>query len=448
MGVMSFDNATLDSCYWVAEEEIAPYTEKFKEQLTFRPKFSELKAVPVYRHVDGKYGIPRHYPARYESVIDNRSIGTMKMRHIEFTGELRDHQLPVLMQFYDKIGDEINDLILRADTGAGKTVMLLKMFTELQVPTLVIVPKTDLMNQWRDRIMEFTDIRKDEIGHIQQNVCDYYGAPIAVGMLHSLCKDKYSSAFKRYWGLVIFDELHKLGAFHFSKVGGMFPARYRLGATATLRRADGLAKVFYAHLGEEEIAPRESVQPVPRVIKVSYKKLSGKIPHWCKSKIQRRGSLLSLLSKNQDRNDWVAHYAKELYDSGRQTLIIGERKTQLFSIKSILSLKYNVSKADMGIYIGETKQRERERIAEHCKIILATTSMLSLGTDIPTLRGLVFATPLSDVEQVVGRICRINDSELMPTIVDIVDVSHRECLNWAGARNGFYYRSKFEIHNL
>ena len=74
--------------------------------------------------------------------------------------------------------------------------------------------------------------------------------------------------------------------------------------------------------------------------------------------------------------------------------------------------------------------------------------MLSLGTDIPTLRGLVFATPLSDVEQAVGRICRVNDLNQQPLVVDLVDVQHKECMNWANARNRFYFRSKFDIHNL
>jgi superfamily II DNA or RNA helicase len=225
----------------------------------------------------------------------------------------------------------------------------------------------------------------------------------------------------------------------------MFPAKYRLGATATLRRADGMAKVFYSHLGDTVIRPLKGDQPIPKIVVVRYPTSSGKIPHWANSKVKRRGVLFSLLAKNKERVNWIAKLTKEVYDTGRQTLVLGERIAQLESIIAFLTLQYGVDKKDIGLYIGKTSPTERVRIAEECRIIMATTSMLSLGTDIPTLRGLVFATPLADVEQAIGRICRLCQDTKSPVVIDFVDMNHKEAQGWYQGRLKFYKRKDWEV---
>jgi superfamily II DNA or RNA helicase len=364
---------------------------------------------------------------------------------IPFIGEMRDYQEPVILDFADRFQKGHTDLILSAETGSGKTVMLLKMWSMLKVRALVIVPKSDLMEQWISRIKQFTGLEDCDIGIARQKVCEYRDKKIVVGMIHSLCKDKYPVSFKYNFGLVIFDELHKLGAFTFSKVGGMFPAKYRLGATATLRRSDGLAKVFYSHLGNEVIRPLRGGQPIPKIVVVKYSRSSGKIPHWANTRVKRRGVLFSALAKNPERIDWIARLTKEVYDTGRQTLVIGERILQLENIIRFLTMQYEVDPKDIGLYIGKTTASERKRIAENCKIIMATTSMLSLGTDIPTLRGLIFATPLADVEQPIGRICRLCSDTQSPIVIDFVDSSYPEANRWFLGRLRFYNKKDWEV---
>jgi len=437
-----------DSLYWANANEIEDI-ESFKDHFTYKPKFENLDPIctAIFDKKTNMWGFPRNTRLnRGEEVVDNTTLGNPLTKDIEFLGEMWDYQDPVILDFSEKIQEKANDIILSADTGSGKTVMLLKMWTMLKVPALVIVPKSDLMEQWVERILKFVDIRREDIGIARQSVCEYEDKPIVVGMLHSLCKDKYSKKFKKHFGLIIFDELHKLGAQTFSTVGALYPARYRLGATATLRRADGMSKVFYAHLGETVIKPKKGDQPDPKIITVRYGRSSGKIPHWCRSKIQRRGSLFSLLAANVDRSDWIASYAKDLYDTGRQTLVLGERIAQLKTIITLLVKRYGVDQKDIGLYIGKTSGKERERIAKDCKIIVATTSMLSLGTDIPTLRGLVFATPMADAEQAIGRICRFHLKAKSPIVIDFVDGTYKEGVNWFRARKKLYERKGWELH--
>jgi len=436
---------------WLQEKHISD-VEEFKERFTHIPKYDNLKPVPTYTvadwfindgEVERYYGMPRHTSTDGLEVEDRTITG--HAIEVPFIGEMWDYQEPVILDFIDKIKSGINDLILSADTGSGKTVMLLKMWSLLGVPALVIVPKSDLVDQWKRRIKQFTGLEDEDIGIVRQKSCQYKNKKISIGMIHSLCKDKYPIEFKEHWGLVIFDELHKLGAFTFSQVGGMFSARYRLGATATLRRADGMAKVFYSHLGNEVIKPLKGDQPEPKIIVVRYPRSSGKIPHWARAKIKRRGVLLSLLTENYDRTSWIVNYAAQLANSGRQTLVLSERVHQLASIREALTTSdFGILPSEVGLYVGATPQHERNRIAEECKVICATTSMLALGTDIPTLRGLVFATPLSDAEQAIGRICRLRADTKSPIVIDLVDVTYRETQGWLQGRRKLYKRKEWE----
>ena len=264
-------------------------------------------------------------------------------------------------------------------------------------------------------------------------------------MIHSLCRDKYPDEFKRYFGIVFYDELHKLGAFHFSKVGGMFPARYRIGATATLKRPDGLEEAFLCHLGRHIIKPPESVQPVPKVAIYRYKYTSGKIPHYLHDSISRRGVLLSKLAGNEHRTSVIAELTNQLVESGRQTLVVSERIPHLELLREMV-IGYGYDDQEVGLYLGRTSTKERQRVATECRCILATTNMLSLGTDIPTLRGLVFATPISQVAQPVGRIRRIKEGLKVPFVVDLLDMAYDETVGWYRNRMQFYMSIGCELH--
>ena len=439
------------SQYWLREDQITD-VEDFKERFTYVPKYRDLKPVPTYsiEHDPDErvtfYGFPRNTSLGsldYE-VEDRTSKGSPV--EVDFIGDMWEFQEPVILEFVEKLKAGHTDLILQADTGSGKTVMLLKMWSILKCSALVVVPKSDLMEQWRERIKQFTGLEDSDIGTVRQNICEWKdGIKISVGMIHSLCKDKYPWQFKEWPGLVIFDELHKLGAYTFSQVGGMFPAKYRLGATATLRRADGLAKVFYSHLGTEVISPLKGDQPEPKIIVVKYGKSSGRIPGWAVQKVRRRGILFSLLSKNSDRNKWIVELTYQLYTTGRQTLVLGERIQQLHAIRDGLHRLHDVPYEELGLYIGSTSVKERNRIAEKCGIVLATTGMLALGTDIPTLRGLVFATPLADVEQAIGRICRTCANTKSPIVIDLVDSTYKETNGWLHGRRRLYKKKEWEV---
>jgi hypothetical protein len=61
------------------------------------------------------------------------------------------------------------------------------------------------------------------------------------------------------------------------------------------------------------------------------------------------------------------------------------------------------------------------------------------------LRGLVFATPLADAEQAIGRICRFCIGTLDPVVVDVVDAAYREASGWFQGRLKLYKRKDWKV---
>ena len=69
-------------------------------------------------------------------------------------------------------------------------------------------------------------------------------------MLQSLSMKDYSDKLFKDFGLTIYDEVHHIGAEVFSRVLFRNVTQYSLGLSATMKRKDGLSKVFKMFLGE------------------------------------------------------------------------------------------------------------------------------------------------------------------------------------------------------
>jgi superfamily II DNA or RNA helicase len=142
--------------------------------------------------------------------------------------ELRDYQEEAISNWMiDRKG------VVVLPTGSGKTWVAMEIIRELNVPTLVVVPTLDLVDQWVERLSIFGEIaefsgRKKEIKAI--TVTTYDSAYINAEYLGN-----------RFL-LLVFDEVHHLPSEGFRSIAEMSAAPYRLGLTATVEREDGLHK--------------------------------------------------------------------------------------------------------------------------------------------------------------------------------------------------------------
>ena len=81
--------------------------------------------------------------------------------------------------------------------------------------------------------------------------------------------------------------------------------------------------------------------------------------------------------------------------------------------------------------------------SETKQIVLATFSMAAEGLDIKTLTTLVMITPMTNIEQSVGRILRQKHA-FEPTVVDIID-SHENFQRQWQKRKAFYKKQNYKI---
>lgn len=92
-------------------------------------------------------------------ITDNRNTGIKT--NLKFCGILTNKQEEVkniLLQ---------NDIgILCANTGFGKTVLAISIIAELNVSTIILVHRANLLEQWINRLITFLNISKEDIGQI------------------------------------------------------------------------------------------------------------------------------------------------------------------------------------------------------------------------------------------------------------------------------------------
>jgi superfamily II DNA or RNA helicase len=332
-----------------------------------KPKYVEIAPIEMFDETrEGYFGVPRYYYKNYASMfetVDFSEISDGLPSELEFTSKLRPQQEPMVAEFEKYLSKGKTGFMLKARTGFGKTVILLKFLSMIGGSALVIVPQTNHLENWRKLIALHTNLKPEQIGHVQADKADYIGKPLSLGMIHSVCKDKYGGAFKNYFSTIIFDELHKTGAHYFSRVVSMFTARYRIGATATLSRPDGMDVVFRYHMGEVLLSLTTSREEEvrPRVLVVNFVGTQERLPGWIKKldKIPRRGKIISALAEDNRRNDMLLPYISQIALSGRRVLVLSERIGQL---------EYLIRRTDKvlqpGLYIHATPDSDKRVIEQ------------------------------------------------------------------------------------
>lgn len=393
--------------------------EKIRKDLTVTPDVksyafndNENKEFPVYQENDKYINIPKFYglkkygPPRKNKELDGLSI------NMKFKGKLRDYQNDIVKTVMDKINENDGGL-LSVGCGKGKTIMAIYMACKLKVKTLVIVHKTFLLNQWVERIQQFTNAK---IGIVQQDKVDVEGKDIVIGMLQSIAKGKYDNDIFRDFGFTIFDEAHHAPSEFFSKALPIIASKKSLALSATPKRADKLEKVLFWYLGDiaYEAPPDENKDVNVRIYHYKCDDKNFKEAHLRTGDVNRARTLNRIVDIKK-RNDFIIDIIKDIMvEKGRKMLILSDRIDHLKELNKRLDELNYVS----DFYIGGRTQPALDKAAE-APIIFGSYGMASEALDIPTLNTLIMATPRKEVEQAIGRIIR--KVTIQPIVVDIVD---------------------------
>ena len=170
---------------------------------------------------------------------------------------LRAYQRESVDIFYAGGGLEGGSGVIVLPCGAGKTVVGMAVMERLKNETLILTTGITALRQWRDELLDKTDLSPEDIG-------EYSGErkeirPITITTYQILTyrhrKDGEFPHFPLFnlgnWGLVIYDEVHLLPApvFRFT---AEIQSKRRLGLTATLVREDGLETDVFSLIGPKK----------------------------------------------------------------------------------------------------------------------------------------------------------------------------------------------------
>lgn len=430
-----------------------------KEQFFIRNELNVRAYIPkspvqpqpfkIYRESETKLYVPRYFGEKHFGIPDDFKISRGDNISLKFNGSLRDYQENIVKKFIDHVNlNKWDDQptgggLLDVEPGRGKTVMGLKIISELKKKTLVVVHKSFLLNQWIERIQQFLPDAK--VGKIQGKIIDIEGKDIVIGMIQSLSQKNYDEGLFDSFGLTVYDECHHLSAEIFSRCMMKIVTNYTLGLSGTMQRKDGLTKVFKMFLGDvihKEISEKNVCVNVKGVYFETSDEPFYEVMHDFKGNVMY-SSMISKLCKFEERSLFIVDVLKNelLQNNTQQIMILAHNKNLIkFLYEEIEKQKI----ASVGYYVGGMKE-EALKESETKKIIIGTYAMASEGLDIKTLTTLLMATPKTDVCQSVGRILRTKDHQ--PLVIDIIDPHDLFKRQWT-KRQSYYKKQNYLIKTV
>lgn len=408
--------------------------------------FAAGQKVVLYR--EGLFGIevPRAYGRKEFGLPSVDETVQVPIPPFAFTKELRPYQPPLIGEFLGRVkagrGSDAYGGVFNAPCGTGKTVSAIKMLSEMGQAAIVLVHTGALMQQWRDELLKFTDLRPDQVGKVQQDECDWRGKSVVVGMIESLARREYEPDMYRAFGVVVGDEIHRHAAATWHKVIPMFPARMRIGLSATPRRSDGLWKIIKHHIGD--VLASGEAGGTAKVFRV----MTGVgIPpnRYIWNGQVYLGALLKAITNVGRRNELIADEVVRAVRKGRRVLVLSDRLAHLDGIGKLVGERMGEGDGlKAGRYVGGISAEDLAA-ARGCNLLLGTFQYAKEGLDDPGLDTLMLAVPKGDVEQPIGRILRTVDGKREPIVVDFVDDNTGLCRDFADKRLRQYQRLGYEV---
>jgi superfamily II DNA or RNA helicase len=389
-----------------------------------KPQF--VAKYKVYKESDEHLYIPKHYGIQTYGpyTASTRDVLKTDESFWKFTGSLRPVQLPVVDSF---LKPEPHDGIISLQTGGGKTVCALYIASQLKLPTLVLVHNTFLRDQWMDRIAAF--LPKARIGRVQGDILDIENKDIIVAMLQSLSMKDYPPTTFRNIGLVIVDECHHIASEAFSQSIPKITSKYMLGLSATPERKDKLMHVINWFLGPM-LYKSDTADKIDEKVKVEYFEFDPPNKEFNEiiynsANVMFTSLMINKVTDYEPRNKFLIEILKDVFqESDRQILVLSDRVEHTKKLFEMLPPEIQEHSCILG---REVKSEQRAIFCDTKRILIATYAMCKEGFDVASLNTLLIATSRPDVDQIVGRILRVEKEgrKVHPLILDVVDPAFR-----------------------
>jgi superfamily II DNA or RNA helicase len=340
---------------------------------------------------------------------------------LQFCGELRSHQEDAVAALLPR------DLgVLVAPPGAGKTVMACAAIAHHDAPTLVLVDRKPLLEQWRERLTNHLALRVDQIGLIGGGKRKPSGL-VDVAMIQSIARRDDREEFFSQYGLVVVDECHHLPAVSFEAAVRDAPVRRWLGLTATPYRRDGLEGIITLQCGpvRHEIAAAHAGGSTLLRRELVVHETATRDPSDGNAAIQ---DVFRALVEDDQRTEEIAADVHDAVLDGRTCLVLTQRTDHI----ERLVQRLRVLGQHPLVLRGGLGTKARAAVADAIAgrqdgegiVLVATGSYLGEGFDWSELDTLFLAFPIAfkgRVVQYVGRLLRAHEGKHHVELHDYVD---------------------------
>jgi superfamily II DNA or RNA helicase len=441
-----------------------------KSSLTMKPKKMvdigpPPQPFPIYRENDTHIWVPKCFGLKHfgpPKISPQETCAAKLPRTVGvFRGTLRDYQreaLDAALAGFRKYRGGI----FMMDCGLGKTTSTVALIAEMSklfkpapadsggFKTIILCHLDFLMNQWISEINAF--LPGARVGIIKEGKCEIDNKDIVVASVHTLLSPTrtFDASMFASFGFAVVDEIHHFCAKTFSQTLPLISSMYMLGLSATPNRKDGLSGVMSAFMGPVVYAkqrPGGEANIIFTHVSLPEETVRTRKSRPWSNKYLDRSDALGAISGCSVRLQWAVQDILCHARRGRKILVLGYMRNHMLDLlRATDSSKSPEDTFSCSIYMAGKKYKRPENLL--ADVIFAPYAMCKDGFNIKTLDMLFLVTPMSDVEQTIGRILRTDkreEGDPIPLVIDYVDEDEPTLLGSYRARKRFYDKKKYPI---
>jgi DNA excision repair protein ERCC-3 len=315
--------------------------------------------------------------------------------------------------------------------GAGKTIVGIGTMERCRTKTLVLTTHTIAVRQWKDEILDKTNLTEDDVAEYTGESKDVRAVTIATYQILTYRRTKtepfvHFDLFKRNdWGLIVYDEVHLLPAPVF-RITAEIQATRRLGLTATLVREDGQEDDVFSLIGPKRFdMPWKELEQLGWIAEANCIEVRIPFPQ------EQRWTYMALPSRDQFRV--AAENPEKLTvlqrilgrHGGDHVLVIGQYLDQIEQMAKAI---------EAPLIVGKTPTAERERLYKDFKEgripVLVVSKVGNFAIDLPDANVAVqvsgtFGSRQEEAQR-LGRILRPKSNGSPATFYSLVSKGTKE----------------------